>query len=1257
MAVLPVLMKMRAQIGRCLLACVLLLATAGAVRAADPVHGDVRVFNDRGYVRLVFRMDEPVDARVSQAGAVLVIAFKKPVEVPVDQLNANARDYISAARRDPDGTAIRLALARKVKVNTIPAGEWLYVDLLPENWTGVMPGLPQEIIDELARRARDAERKLHQQKDAVREQKPPVIRVKVATQPTFIRYVFDLPDQANVVPERTDEAFTLTFDRPIKWDLADALGDLPPTLQSIESVLDYDSAKISFTLKGAPEVRNFREDRSIVVDIGLSVAPKPQAAAAPAKKAAADDKQGAKTPDKQAIAMPQIAPPATMPAAAKTPAENSKQAMMPPAAAPPAEHPLPAPKPNMAPAPNTAKASNPPPAIERPATVTPASQDSAAKAPSTPAPAPAAQPHEMAAAPPSAMHVPEKPAALAAAKPPPPDPSAPVVVNLHRSGNVLKLEFPFAVPTPAAVFRRANTLWLVFDTDAKINLAALGSSETGGLIRSDIVDRGSDGEAIVRITLAQPQVANLAADGPSWLLSIGDGEAAPTRPLVIARGVTEKNHASISIPFEQPQKLHVIADPEVGDRLMVVTALGPARGFLKNLDFVELRALPSTQGVVVQPLADDIKAQLMPDRITLTRPGGLTLSSGAIGERAVNTFTYNPLLFDTQLWGFDKQAKYNERENNLIRQAAMAPEAKRYQARLNLARFYIARDMGVEAKGVLDVALGDLHGDDITGTVLRGIADIMINRPDEALKDLSNPTIGSQLDTPIWRAVALSREGKWMEARSEFKNMEAAMGALPIEMQRVALREALRSAIEVHDFNGAARMFDEFETLGVPPELEASMAVLTGKLDEGLGRTEDALAAYRLAADSVDRRAAAQGRLRAIALRLSMGNLPHKDAIGELETLTTVWRGDDTEAEGLKLLAHLYTEEGRYREAFHVMRAAITSHPNSDLTRQIQDEAAATFDSLFLGGKADAMKPVEALGLFYDYRELTPIGRRGDEMIRKLADRLVSVDLLDQAAELLQHQVDHRLQGAARAQVATRLAVIYLMDRKPDLALSTLQATRSAELSNELREQRLLLEARALSDIGRHDVALEVIANIQSHEAIRLRADILWAAKRWRQSAEQLELLYGDRWKQFTPLTDIERSDILRAAIGYTLADEAINLSRLRQRYLPKLAATPDAHAFNVVSAPIGASDAEFQNIAKTVAGVDTLDGFLRDMRARYPDLSTAAGDQDKSAKPEAKAAPPNKAAASAPPPPAVAPRKPELPTGSIDRMPPVRAQ
>src|SRR5262249_28178857 len=377
------------------------------------------------------------------------------------------------------------------------------------------------------------------------------------------------------------------------------------------------------------------------------------------------------------------------------------------------------------------------------------------------------------------------------------------------------------------------------------------------------------------------------------------------------------------------------------------------------------------------------------------------------------------------------------------------------------------------------------------------------------------------------------------------------------------------------------------------------------RLAEALGRNDDAMQAYRFAGDARNRPAAAQGRLRELVMRYRLGDLKASEAISELEALTTVWRGDDTEIEALQLLARLYTQEARYRDAFHVMRTAMKSRPNSEMTRRIQEEAAATFDQLFLAGKGDALPAIDALSLFYDFKELTPVGRRGDEMIRRLTDRLASVDLLDQAAELLQHQVAHRLQGAARAQVATRLAVIYLMNHKPDRALATITATRSPELPTDVRHQRLLIEARALSDVGRHDVALDVIGNLNEREAIRLRSDILWAAKRWRESAEQIELLYGDRWRDWNPFNDAERTDILRAALGYAIDGDALGMDRFAGKFAAKMAEGPDRKSFEVLSAPNGIDTVELRDIARTVAAVDTLEAFLRDLRARYPETGS----------------------------------------------------
>ena len=1309
MTALPLgLNTVRARLGACALAFAVLLG-AGVLdaRADEPVKGTVSVYNDGGYTRLLFRMDDEVPARVDIAGAIMVIKFKKPVDVAVERMNSIASDYISAARRDPDGTAIRIALARKIKINTITAGERFYVDLLPDTWTGALPGLPQEVIDDLARRAREAERQLLQSRRTAKLYAPSLTRVRVAKQPTFIRYVFDMPDSANVVPEQGGGKVILNFDQPIRWDLADAKSTMPPTLESIDAADEFDSVAVIFSLNGEPEVHTFREERSIVVDIGTGGAkPKETAELSAVKQAVA-----AKAP--LAITAPE-----TMPAAKDAPPKPEAAIVVPkgeplrpdspgavsskpevrPAPAPKADLPKPqapkldAPKPEMSKAetskPEALKPETPKlapkaeapkaeaPKIEAAASLAPAPVKEAASVapkmskaveaapavivPPATAPAPAPNPVEAAAAP-------------APAKP---DPSLGLAVGLQQSGNTLRLEFPFAAPTPAAVFRRADTVWLVFDTAKKFNLAAL-TAEAGNGIRSAKFQQGADGEAIVRIKLARPRLVSAAVEGPGWAITIGDAVTIPTQPLSIARAVFGKFRTNLSIPFERSGKLHFLRDPDVGDRLMVITALGPARGFLKRQDFVELHALASTHGVVVQPIADDLTAELETDRITIGRPNGLSVSSTTAGEKELAS-AFRSLTFDPQTWGLDRQAPFTARQSELVRLAASAPDNKRKQARLNLARFYLARDLATEAKGVLDVALEEERdGEDVTGSILHAAAQVMMNRPEDALKELSAAQIGNQQDAPIWRAIAYAREGKWPEARQAFKASEAALASLPIELQRIAMLESLRSAIEVGDFSAASRTVNDLTTVGVSPEIEPAVNVLTGRLAEGLGRNDDALNNYRAAGESTDRRAASQGRLREIALMNAKGEMPRKDAIGALETLTTVWRGDETETEGLKLLAHFYTEDSRYREAFHVMRTALMAHPNSDMTRKIQDEAAVTFDSLFLDGKGDTLPPIEALGLFYDYRELTPIGRRGDEMIRRLADRLVAVDLLGQATELLQHQVDNRLQGAARAQVATRLALIYLTNRKPERALGTLQSTRSGGLANELRDQRLLLEARALSDIGRRELALELIANIKGHEVIRLRADILWASKQWRQAAEQIELLHGERWREFPPLTDNERTDILRAAIGYTLGDESIGLARLREKYAAKMAGGPDARAFDVVSAPVGASGPEFQDVAKRLASIDTLQEFLRDIRKRYPDAAPVALKRaettaaPKSAAPKSAAPKPAKPEAAAPRAgvdqsamnasssplpakvPAGVPLRPDMtPTGSITKLP-----
>jgi len=1185
----------------------LLLACPNA--AAEPIKADVTVNMSGGYARLVFRFSEEVDADVRLSNGIVVVTFKQPVNVAVDRLNTNAVGYVSAARRDPDSKGLRIALARKVSVNSMVAGERLFVDLLPDTWTAAPPGLPQEVVEELAKRAREAERRVRQERQLAQQKRVTSIRLRVSHQPTFTRYVFDLPELIAITSNRSTEKLTLVFDAPLKFDFAEAKAAPPPMVESIEAEIGDSTTSVNFGFIGNVDIRAFREDNSYVVDVGGFDAKskrKDTVARKPAERVElgaeqAEDKAGA------AAAAPAPDAAAVKPTASQDAATTAK------------------PVPKM------------PPAAEGSA---PAVQSVAASPEALP---PAAAKREPDKRDPD-QREPER-GDDALKTPRPSDPNAPVTAELRRQADTLRLSFPFAAATPTAIFRRADTLWLVFDSAVPIDVAAL-NADTTRTIRSAAVTRSRDGQ-VVRIKLERPRLTSLTAEGTIWTVIVGDIVLEPSKPMSVIRNINGPR-ATALIPFDDPRSIHRLSDPEVGDTLIAVTGLGPARGLLKTQDFVEFRALSSTHGVVVQPLADDVNVELAADKVVVGRPSGLTLSTAAAsggGGRRSNA--YRAVMLDAQTWGFDRQAPFQDRQVSLLRAAAAAPEAKRAAPRLDLARFYLSRDMFVEAKAVLDVTLTDErpNGDDSTGLVMRAVANVMLGRSDAALRDLSNPLVGNQHDAPLWRALAFAKQGKWAEAREGFRHVEVAMGTLPIELQRLALKEAVRASIEARDFAGAAGQLNEFETLGVPKDLEATISVLAGRLAEGLGRHEDALVAYRAAAGSSDRPAAALGRLHELELRYELGDLKRPEFIAELETLTTVWRGDDTEVEALQLLAHLYTEEGRYREAFYVMRTALTAHPNSELTRRIQDEAATTFDALFLSAKGDAMPAIEALSLFYDFRELTPIGRRGDEMIRRLSDRLVSVDLLDQAAELLQHQVDHRLQGAARAQVATRLAVIYLMNRKPDRALAALRATRTADLSNELRNQRLLIEARGLSDTGRHDLALEVVVNMEGREAIRLRSDILWSAHRWREASEQVELLYGDRWRDFRPLDEAERADLIRAGIGYALGEDTLGIERFRGKYAAKMADSPDRRAFDSVTSRAGSSSGEFREIARMVAAVDTLEGFLREMRARYPD-SGVLGPAPKAPAADAPAAGAKPPAATAPQ--SRAPLPDSQPTGTI---------
>ena len=125
-----------------------------------------------------------------------------------------------------------------------------------------------------ASRVRDA---LRLQRAASEAKKRPPIRVRTSLQPTFVRFVFEMPDGVGVSSVLNDQKLKLQFNSILSFDLADAQEASPPNIASIIQKVEGDTTAIEVALIGEVDVHSFREDKDYIVDVAFQQADKPSA--------------------------------------------------------------------------------------------------------------------------------------------------------------------------------------------------------------------------------------------------------------------------------------------------------------------------------------------------------------------------------------------------------------------------------------------------------------------------------------------------------------------------------------------------------------------------------------------------------------------------------------------------------------------------------------------------------------------------------------------------------------------------------------------------------------------------------------------------------------------------------------------------------------------------------------------------------------------------------------------------------------------
>ncbi len=788
-----------------------------------------------------------------------------------------------------------------------------------------------------------------------------------------------------------------------------------------------------------------------------------------------------------------------------------------------------------------------------------------------------------------------------------PAPSGNLSVSIKQTKPELVLEFPFASSAPSAIFRRGANIYVLFGTKADFDIS---KAKSFGLIHKITPVKGEN-LAGIKIEAPDSVFARPYAIGPTWHVALSNAQPNAMRNIEIKSEIAADESRRLKALVPDAVLAGTIMDEDVGDKLLIGMALGPPSSVMAQRSFLEATVPQTWHGVVVVPRSDDLEIRVAPDGFVVVRPNGLALSTDTKVASASGMTKGAPGFIDFDNWRMGPQADFTKNLGKISRIAAIETndKSKGIAAQLDLARFYLAWELPHEALGVVKMIKAmypqSLKDTDVIG--LQGIAQAMAGRGREALETLSSPEVANDGASQLWAAMAALSAGDPEEARKRFLSGESALAAFSPEYQaKFTLNEAI-AAHQMGDKSAAKLYSDRASDLAVDPYTKEMSQLIAARAAGELGQTQFALEQLEKLVTSNNREIAARAAFAKAVIGITSNPDSRHDAIKALDGLRYAWRGDDLELDILRTLGELYIEAGDIRSGLATLADASTIRPDLPAARALRDVLAKEFRHLFLEGGADGMDPIQALALFYDFRKLTPIGPEGDQMARGLADRLVALDLLPQATELLKYQVDNRLQGLAKSQVATDLAAVYLLDNRPDEALKSIWDSRITQLPPKLNEQRRIIEAIAMAELGRRDHGLEILEFDNSKDAARVRAEIYWRNGDYANAAASAKVSLPPVSTNIDP---IAAGEVLRAVLATSLSGDKNGALALAAPYKQAMSKSAYAEAFKLVTANEVPSATQLSAAAASVNGSSPFGNLIKNMRRSIAFASMPNGNE-----------------------------------------------
>ena len=408
------------------------------------------------------------------------------------------------------------------------------------------------------------------------------------------------------------------------------------------------------------------------------------------------------------------------------------------------------------------------------------------------------------------------------------------------------------------------------------------------------------------------------------------------------------------------------------------------------------------------------------------------------------------------------------------------------------------------------------------------------------------------------------------------------------------LLRGLEYAIDKNNELLSEKLLDFFKEVPMDDDTQAAINYYEAERIRLQGYFRSAVPQYMAAAQSSSLKFSALARYRIADFNSRLADVKKTRIIQEFERLKFSWGTKSFKLNVLNKLVDLYLNTDNFYQALKTLN--LISSLSSKQKPIVEQRMIQIMEELYYYNNDNQFNPIKALALFDDFGYLIDRSPYQTAIIIKLSDRLVAADLLERAYKLMDNYMStHRnmLSHQEISAMGSRLALIDMFNNDAPSALQKLEETDFSDISETLKIQRQIIEAKIYVLLEMPQKALALLEDNYSKNAVLLKSEIYWNTQDWDNASDMLRLLVEKPQKD-QPLSEEQIRYILDWLTALKQAGKETVLIRARNTFKPYFDKTPYASIFDLLSGHLEKDKISLKDIDNTIQNVRHFSDFAK---------------------------------------------------------------